>query len=51
MQRHVENAKIVADWLEQDPRVEFVTYAGLKSRLWRAEKIVPKGPGRCSPLR
>ncbi len=47
MQRHVENAKIVADWLEQDPRVEFVTYAGLKSSPYakRAEKIVPKGAG------
>ena len=47
MQRHVENAQIVADWLEQDPRVEFVTYAGLKSSPYvkRAEKIVPKGAG------
>jgi O-acetylhomoserine (thiol)-lyase len=47
MQRHVENAKIVADWLEQDPRVEFVTYAGLHSSPYRkrAESIVPKGAG------
>ncbi len=47
MQRHVENAKIVADWLEQDPRVEFVTYAGLKSSPYhkRAESMVPKGAG------
>ena len=47
MQRHVENAKIVADWLEQDPRVEFVTYAGLASSPYakRAQSIVPKGAG------
>ncbi|GLS87918.1 O-acetylhomoserine aminocarboxypropyltransferase [Cypionkella aquatica] len=47
MQRHVENAKIVADWLDQDPRVETVTYAGLHSSPYRkrAEKITPKGAG------
>ena len=47
MQRHVENARTVADWLEADPRVEFVTYAGLQSSPYRkrAEKIVPKGAG------
>ena len=47
MQRHVENAAVVAEWLEQDPRVEFVTYAGLHSSPYRkrAEKIVPKGAG------
>lgn len=47
MQRHIENAKVVAEWLEQDPRVEFVTYAGLHSSPYRkrAQKIVPKGAG------
>lgn len=47
MQRHVENAKIVAEYLEQDPRVEFVTYAGLDSSPYRkrAESITPKGAG------
>ena len=47
MQRHVENAKVVADYLEQDPRVEFVTYAGLHSSPYRkrAESITPKGAG------
>ncbi len=47
MQRHVENAKIVAEWLEQDPRIETVTYAGLHSSPYRkrAEMIVPKGAG------
>ena len=47
MQRHVENAQIVADYLEQDPRVEFVTYPGLKSSPYHnlAKMITPKGPG------
>ncbi len=47
MQRHVENAKIVAEYLEQDPRVDFVTYAGLHSSPYRkrAEKVTPKGAG------
>ncbi len=47
MQRHVENAQIVAEWLEQDPRVEFVTYPGLKSSPYHglAKMIVPKGAG------
>ncbi|MEO0694380.1 MAG: aminotransferase class I/II-fold pyridoxal phosphate-dependent enzyme, partial [Pseudomonadota bacterium] len=31
MQKHVENAVKVAKWLEADPRVETVTYAGLES--------------------
>jgi len=47
MARHVENAQIVAEWLEQDPRIEGVSYAGLKSSPWhqRAQSIVPKGAG------
>lgn len=47
MQRHVENAKVVAEWLEQDNRIETVTYAGLHSSPYRtrAEKITPKGAG------
>ncbi len=47
MQRHVENAQIVAEWLEQDPRVEYVTYPGLKSNAYHmlAKRIVPKGAG------
>jgi O-acetylhomoserine (thiol)-lyase len=47
MQRHVENAVKVAQWLENDPRVDYVTYAGLKSSAYnkRAKKIVPKGAG------
>ncbi len=47
MQRHVENAQIVAEWLEQDPRVEYVTYPGLKSSAYHnlAKMITPKGAG------
>ncbi|MDB2423574.1 aminotransferase class I/II-fold pyridoxal phosphate-dependent enzyme [Paracoccaceae bacterium] len=47
MQRHVENAEAIAKWLEQDPRVEVVTYAGLSSSPYfhRVAKICPKGAG------
>ncbi|RID93136.1 O-acetylhomoserine aminocarboxypropyltransferase/cysteine synthase [Gemmobacter lutimaris] len=47
MARHVENARTVAEWLEADPRVEAVTWAGLKSSPWhdRVARIVPKGAG------
>jgi O-acetylhomoserine (thiol)-lyase len=47
MARHVENAQIVAEWLENDPRVDEVTYAGLKSSPWhgRAKALLPKGAG------
>jgi O-acetylhomoserine (thiol)-lyase len=47
MQRHVENAVKVAEWLEKDPRVDFVTYAGLPSSPYfeRAKKICPNGAG------
>ncbi|WP_050603630.1 O-acetylhomoserine aminocarboxypropyltransferase/cysteine synthase family protein [Ruegeria sp. 6PALISEP08] len=31
MERHVENAKKIAAWLEADDRVDYVTYAGLPS--------------------
>ena len=47
MQRHVENAMAVAKWLEADPRVDFVTYAGLPSSPYnhRVATICPKGAG------
>ncbi len=47
MQKHVENAQIVAEWLEKDDRVEAVTYAGLKSSPYykRVAKVCPKGAG------
>jgi O-acetylhomoserine (thiol)-lyase len=45
MERHCENAIKVAEWLEQHPAVEHVTYAGLKSSPYydRVAKICPKG--------
>ena len=47
MQKHVSNARAVAKWLEQDPRVGDVTYAGLESSPYfgRIEKYVPNGAG------
>lgn len=47
MERHVANARIVAEWLENDPRVERVTYAGLDSSPWNAtaQRLYPKGAG------
>jgi O-acetylhomoserine (thiol)-lyase len=47
MDRHVENAVKVAKWLEKDPRIERVTYAGLESSPYyhRVAKICPKGAG------
>ncbi|PYF09197.1 O-acetylhomoserine sulfhydrylase [Rhodobacter viridis] len=47
MEKHVANAKAVAEWLENDPRIEFVTWAGLPSSPWheRANRLCPKGAG------
>jgi len=47
MAKHVENAGIVAEWLEQDPRVASVSYAGLPSSPWHvtARRVYPKGAG------
>ncbi len=47
MERHVENAVKVAEWLENDDRVDFVTYAGLPSSPYysRIEQVCPKGAG------
>ena len=47
MERHVENAMKVAKWLEKDPRIAYVTYAGLESSPYadRVKKIYPKGAG------
>ncbi len=47
MERHVANAVKVATWLENDPRVESVTYAGLPSSPYhdRAARLYPKGAG------
>ena len=47
MARHVENAQKIAEWLENDPRVTAVTYAGLESSPWNAtaKRLYPKGAG------
>jgi O-acetylhomoserine (thiol)-lyase len=47
MERHVENAMTVAKWLENDDRIEKVTYAGLESSPYydRVAKVCPKGAG------
>jgi O-acetylhomoserine (thiol)-lyase len=47
MERHVANAGKIAAWLEKDPRVDYVTYAGLPSSPYnsRVAKICPKGAG------
>jgi O-acetylhomoserine (thiol)-lyase len=47
MKKHVENAVAVATWLEKDPRIAYVTYAGLPSSPWydRAKRLYPNGAG------
>ncbi len=47
MRRHVDNARAVAQWLDADPRVEFVHWAGLANHEHhdRAAKYFPLGPG------
>jgi O-acetylhomoserine (thiol)-lyase len=47
MDRHVSNAKAVAEFLEGHPKVAKVNYAGLASHPHhdRAKKYLPKGPG------
>ena len=47
MPRHVENARAVAAWLEQNPLVAWVNYPGLASHKdhARALKYLPKGEG------
>ena len=44
---HLAGARAVAQWLEEDPRVSFVTWAGLESHPHheRAKKYLPLGPG------
>lgn len=45
MQRHVENAQAVAEFLESHPNVEWVNYPGLKSNKYYelAKKMMPNG--------
>ncbi|WP_373051379.1 O-acetylhomoserine aminocarboxypropyltransferase/cysteine synthase family protein, partial [Thalassovita aquimarina] len=47
MERHSQNAQKVAEWLEANPHVEKVTYAGLESSPYnaRAKALFPKGTG------
>jgi O-acetylhomoserine (thiol)-lyase len=45
MPRHVENGKAVAEFLENHPKVEYVSYPGLKSNKYyeTAKKYMPNG--------
>ena len=47
VERHVENARAVAEWLEARSEVERVNYAGLPSSPWfdLGKKYAPRGPG------
>jgi O-acetylhomoserine (thiol)-lyase len=47
LQAHVDNARIVAEWLDADPRIDYVNWAGLPAHPHhdRAKKYLPKGPG------
>ena len=47
IERHIENATKVARWLEANPQVDKVIWAGVESSPWyeRAQKYLPKGPG------
>ncbi len=47
MERHSQNAQVIAEFLEAHPAVSWVSYAGLKSSPYRtlARKYLPKGCG------
>ena len=47
MERHVQNAQAVAEWLDQNDAVEWVNFAGLPASPYyeRSKKYLPKGPG------
>ncbi|MGW9631361.1 O-acetylhomoserine aminocarboxypropyltransferase/cysteine synthase family protein [Agromyces sp. NPDC055520] len=47
IQAHIDNARAVAEWLDGDPRIERVLWAGLPDHPHhdRALKYLPKGPG------
>jgi O-acetylhomoserine (thiol)-lyase len=47
MERHTANAQAVAEFLEKNPKVAWVSYPGLQSSKYyaNASKYLPKGPG------
>jgi len=47
MRQHVANARAVAEWLANHPKVAWVSYAGLETSPFKslADKYLPKGPG------
>jgi O-acetylhomoserine (thiol)-lyase len=47
IQAHIDNARVVAEWLDDDPRIERVFWAGLPDHphFERAAKYLPKGAG------
>jgi O-acetylhomoserine (thiol)-lyase len=47
IERHVQNAQAIAEWLESHPDVASVNYSGLPSSPWfeAAGKYAPKGVG------
>jgi O-acetylhomoserine (thiol)-lyase len=47
MREHAANARVVAGWLDEDPRVSWVRYAGLPGSPSheRARRYLPEGPG------
>lgn len=53
MQKHVQNAQTVAEWLEKHPAVAGVTYPGLASSPYqaRAKALLPKGAGALFTVR
>jgi O-acetylhomoserine (thiol)-lyase len=53
MQKHVDNALKVAEYLQQNKKVSYVSYAGLKNSKFYTlgKKYFPKGPGAIFTLR
>ena len=47
MQKHVDNARVVAEFLQQHERIEWVSYAGFPSSKYYdlSQKYFPNGPG------
>ena len=51
MREHVANAKTVAAWLDADPRIAWVSFAGLPDHphYARAQQYTPEGPAAAQP--